>query len=315
METATSYLITSYNKQAFLPAVLASVAAEADRTGGEILLIDDGSSDGSPEICTFFAASRADVRYVQTENKGVYAALNTILPLARAPWARTVDSDDPLIAGSTLGMIETARRTGAGFVFGESISYGPGPPDTAVLAATPYTPGTEKLVPDALRYLVLGMNFTSTCALYSRTALAATQPLPPGFLSCQDFAMALRAATVVGFARTTAKVCFYLRGVPNQLIASEALTQHQTVALAREFWHNLPRPLQQKAAAKFALRARRWRNHHKGESFLDATGSLLLARALLAKSRLSFGAGALRQIEAVYEPEIADILKRLKTAY
>ena len=315
MGPGASFLITSYNKQAFLPSVLASVATEADATDGEIILIDDGSTDGSAAICASFAASRSHVRFLQTENRGVYAALNTIIPLAGAPWIRTVDSDDPLVEGSTRGMIETARRAGAGFVFGQSISYGPGALDMAAIGAVPFQRGGESLVDDALAYLVLGMNFTSTCALYSREALAACHPLPAGLLSCQDFAMAMRAAKVVRFARTSAKVCFYLRGVANQLIASEALTQHQTVALVREFWPNLPAPLQRKAAAKFAMRARRWRNHQHGKSFVDATGLRLLSRALLAKSGMAGDAQALAQIEAIYEPDIADILKRRKTAY
>ena len=51
-----SYLVSSYNKRPWLPAVLASVARERGKTGGEIVLIDDGSADGSADLCAAFAA-------------------------------------------------------------------------------------------------------------------------------------------------------------------------------------------------------------------------------------------------------------------
>lgn len=315
MGDGVSFLVTSYNKRAFLPSVLASVADECDAVGGEILLIDDGSSDGSSQICADFAASRGDVRFLQTRNRGVFSALNAIVPLARAPFARTVDSDDPLVPGSTRAMIEIARRLGVGFVFGRSISYGPEPLSAAQIAAQPFAPGFAALVEDALAYLVLGMNFTSTCALYDSAALAATHPLPEGFISCQDFAMAMRAARVTRFARTDAAVCFYLRGVANQLIAREALTQHQTVALIREFWPETPEALRRKAAAKLAMRARRWRNHEQGRSFIDAKALWLLSRALLAKAGLGHSPEFLRRVEAVYEPDLADLLAHRRKAY
>ncbi len=47
---AVSYLVSSYNKQPWLPNVLESVAREREATGGEIALVDDGSTDGSAEL-------------------------------------------------------------------------------------------------------------------------------------------------------------------------------------------------------------------------------------------------------------------------
>ena len=315
MSFPVSFIITSYNKAQFLPSVLASVLSEAEALGGQIILIDDGSSDGSAHICAQFAASQPSVQYLQTANRGVFAALNSVLPLSTGVFARMVDSDDPLVPGSTAAMIDIARRFDVGFVFGRSHSYGPLPLPLAAIAARPYQPGRERVLPDALEYLVLGMNFTSTCALYSANALAACTPLPGGFISCQDLAMTLRAAKVTRFAATEAEVCYYLRGVPNQLIAREALTQHQTAALIRQFWPHIPRALQHRAAAKLAMRARRWRNREHGQSLVDATSIWLFLKAQLAKRGIGAGPDLLRAAEGIYEPELADILARRAVAY
>src|SRR4051794_34728172 len=42
-----SYVLTVYNKAAFLPAVLSAVMKERAVSGGEIVIVDDGSIDGS----------------------------------------------------------------------------------------------------------------------------------------------------------------------------------------------------------------------------------------------------------------------------
>lgn len=315
MEPRVSFLVTSYNKAAYLPTVLRSVSDECGRVGGEIILIDDGSTDGSAQICAQFAAGGAPVQYLQTENRGVFAAINQVLPLANAPWARMVDSDDPLVSGSTAAMLDIAWRHRVGFVFGRSIDYGPGPLSMAEVAERPFRPASETLLSDALAYLLLGMNFTSTCALYDRQALAACYPLPPGFLSCQDLAMAMRAAGTTRFVASEAAVCFYLRGVANQLIAREALTQHQTVALIREFWPRLPDSLRRKAASKLAMRARRWRNHENGKSYIDGAGLWLITRSMLARSGWAYGPKLLQKIEAVYEADLADLLQRRRRVY
>jgi len=44
---SVSYLVTVYQKAKFLPTVLAAIAEERAGTGGEIIVIDDGSTDGS----------------------------------------------------------------------------------------------------------------------------------------------------------------------------------------------------------------------------------------------------------------------------
>jgi glycosyltransferase involved in cell wall biosynthesis len=122
-----SFLVTSYNKAAYLPAVLDSVWREAQAVSGEVILVDDGSSDGSERICAEFAELHPEILYWRQENRGIYQTVNSIAAKARGQWVRFCDSDDPLIPGSTRRLIEIAKETGAGVVYVRAIVYGPEP--------------------------------------------------------------------------------------------------------------------------------------------------------------------------------------------
>lgn len=57
-----SYLITLYNKEQFIGAVLDSVLAEQATTGGEIIVYDDASTHRSPVIVCASTLRRAPAR-------------------------------------------------------------------------------------------------------------------------------------------------------------------------------------------------------------------------------------------------------------
>ncbi|HEY7646806.1 MAG TPA: glycosyltransferase family 2 protein, partial [Hyphomicrobiales bacterium] len=173
-----SFLVTSYNKAAYLPLVLDSVWHEAKAVGGEFILVDDGSTDGSDRICENFAERHAVACYWRQENRGVYATINSVAAKARGDWVRFCDSDDPLVPGSTRRLIEVAEEHGAGVAYGGSIPYGPEPLSMDSIAREGAAPGASRLHPDGLMYLIREMNFTPSMAIYRREALNDALPLP-----------------------------------------------------------------------------------------------------------------------------------------
>jgi glycosyltransferase involved in cell wall biosynthesis len=82
--------ITTYNRAAFLPGALESVFAQT-RIPDEVLVVDDGSDDDTPEVL----ASYGDrIRVVRQENSGRSAARNRAVEEARSGLLSFLDSDD-----------------------------------------------------------------------------------------------------------------------------------------------------------------------------------------------------------------------------
>lgn len=90
-----SVIIPVYNAEPFLPACLDSVLAQTYREL-EILLIDDGSTDGSGAICDRYAAMDPRIRVIHQPNGGVSNARNRGLELATGELISFVDSDDAM---------------------------------------------------------------------------------------------------------------------------------------------------------------------------------------------------------------------------
>ena len=93
-----SIIIPVYNTEACLPACLDSILSQSF-TDFEVLLVDDGSTDGSGAICDAYAARDGRVRVFHQENGGVSSARNAALENAAGAWVCFVDSDDQLCPG------------------------------------------------------------------------------------------------------------------------------------------------------------------------------------------------------------------------
>ena len=72
-----SVIVPVYNIEDYLPRCLACIEMQTYRNL-EIILVDDGSTDGSGRICDEFAAKDSRVRVIHhPENIGLWAARNT----------------------------------------------------------------------------------------------------------------------------------------------------------------------------------------------------------------------------------------------
>ena len=93
MTSLFSIIVPVYNDAAQLPRCVNSVLAQ--RGEWELLLVDDGSTDGSGALCDGFAAACPDtVRVLHQENRGPGAARNAGLAAARGDYVLFADSDD-----------------------------------------------------------------------------------------------------------------------------------------------------------------------------------------------------------------------------
>lgn len=92
MTTKLSVIIPVYNVEEYLRACLDSLLVDVP-SGVEIILVDDGSTDESLEICKEYIRYPF-VRLLQQENKGLSGARNTGIVAAKGEWLAFVDSDD-----------------------------------------------------------------------------------------------------------------------------------------------------------------------------------------------------------------------------
>ena len=88
-----SVIIPIYNAAPYLPEMLQSLLEQTERDL-EILLINDGSTDSSADICKAAAQEDARIRYVFQQNAGVSAARNRALTLAKGEYIAFLDADD-----------------------------------------------------------------------------------------------------------------------------------------------------------------------------------------------------------------------------
>ena len=87
-----SVLLASYNHEKYVEAAVRSVMVQKG-VAFELIVIDDGSKDKSPEILERLSAELR-FRYVHRENKGVVATLNELVSLARGKYFCSFASDD-----------------------------------------------------------------------------------------------------------------------------------------------------------------------------------------------------------------------------
>src|SRR5437868_8315730 len=97
METrspAISVIIPTFNRAAMLSATLESFAAQSiPKNRYEVVVVDDGSKDSTPQVCREFA-SRIQLKYLHIDNSGTSAAKNTGILASRGKILVFFDDDD-----------------------------------------------------------------------------------------------------------------------------------------------------------------------------------------------------------------------------
>lgn len=110
-----SIIIPVYNSERYLRQCIESVIAQTFEDW-EVILVNDGSKDGSLDICQEYAAKDERIKVIDKPNGGVSSARNKGLEVAQGDWITFMDSDDWLDADAFEVYYEAAQRTGADIV-------------------------------------------------------------------------------------------------------------------------------------------------------------------------------------------------------
>lgn len=93
MEALISVIVPVYNVKAYLPQCVSTLTMQSYKKI-EIILVDDGSTDGSGQLCEELSRSDERIKVVHKKNAGLGMARNTGLDVAQGDYVMFVDSDD-----------------------------------------------------------------------------------------------------------------------------------------------------------------------------------------------------------------------------
>lgn len=109
---AISVIVPVYQAERLLPQCVESVLGQTF-SDWELLLVDDGSRDGSPALCDAYAAGDARVRVFHKPNGGVSSARNLGLEQARGQCIAFLDADDALVPAALETLWYLREKAGA----------------------------------------------------------------------------------------------------------------------------------------------------------------------------------------------------------
>lgn len=110
-----SFIVPVYNKEKYIGECIKSIVQQGEQC--ELILIDDGSTDSSGEICDEYAKEYKCVHVYHKENAGPAAARNFGCGRARGRYCIFVDADDYISENFIKQLDEGAADHGADIIF------------------------------------------------------------------------------------------------------------------------------------------------------------------------------------------------------
>jgi glycosyltransferase involved in cell wall biosynthesis len=188
---AVSVVLPTYNRAELLPRALDGVLAQDwPRAQLELLVIDDGSTDDTPDVLESFRRSHSEtIRVLRQENAGPPAARNAGVRAARFPYIALLDSDDAWER-------EKLRRQMSLFAADPSLDFCftaiSGGGDTR--APGLLLDGWDEAPEEALERLLLGDCIVTSSVLLSRRLLSEVGPFDASLWLGDDYDLWLRVA-------------------------------------------------------------------------------------------------------------------------
>ena len=175
-----SVIVPVYKAEATLEKCAKSILAQAP-ADLELILVDDGSPDGSGALCDRLAEQDSRVRVIHQKNAGASAARNAGLDAASGRYLQFVDADDWVLPGLYEAALPILEQGADVLFFGvENVGYIPEPPlpDAAFesLAA---------LAGEFERYLVTTGQFAAPYnKIYKAHVIGPVRFVPTNYYAC-----------------------------------------------------------------------------------------------------------------------------------
>jgi len=208
-----SVIIPAFNAAAFIEEALASVAA-SEQVDAEIVVVDDGSSDGTPELVRAWSSKHArPVLVIHQENSGISVARNVGILESRGEFLAFLDADDCFLPQHLYRLLQALKSQPDAILacddvelFGEEVPTAPSLLIRAAVAHPSLSLGTPPRIPGTLEHLeafdliVAGNPFAPSSWMLSRSAFGRTGLFDPLQRICEDREFLLRASRAGPFA-------------------------------------------------------------------------------------------------------------------
>lgn len=207
-EPTFSFIIPVYNTAKLLPRCLSSII-EQDNFEIEILLIDDGSTDNSFDVCQQYSSRYPFIKAVKKQNEGQGVARNLGMEMARGRFLCFVDSDDYIEPSYCRSIYDAFLRTDADFLnFGCSFKNGREEEIRRIIPPAGTAPIARRIFLDAL--LIRGILSSPWSKAFKRDFLLNNNIRFPPVRANEDI---LFSCLVARSARTTAFISASLYNV------------------------------------------------------------------------------------------------------
>lgn len=186
MKPLISIIVPVYNVEKYLSRCIDSILSQTF-FDFEILLIDDGSTDGSPIICDKYSNKDSRVRVFHKKNGGVSSARNLGLEYALGEWITFVDSDDWIDNNMYTLLYEEAISSNADIVLCDFYVY-----YSKNRIELNKAISTDCSKNDIIRKYIL--SFTSLCNMLVRRSLydKSSLRIPQQLTVCEDFWLSIQ---------------------------------------------------------------------------------------------------------------------------
>ena len=225
-----SVIMPVYNGEEYLADAIDSIV-EQTFTDFELLIVDDGSTDGSAEIIRSFEAQDGRIHFIQLEeNFGVGAARNHALSAARGEYVTSMDCDDISVKTRLEQQVDFLNgnpEIGAVGGSGPAISE-----DLATVMLRLDFPPTHAMI---IMNLFYGQGFIFASIMFRRKFLTAVDGYDANLRICEDLDLVLRLLfnTEIRFANLREDLMIR-RAHPRSVTRSRP---HHTEMIKKELLH------------------------------------------------------------------------------
>ena len=234
-DARVSVIIPNRNNLDTLPAAFQSVGLQ-QMPGTEIIVVDDGSTDGSREWLAQMLREVGNLRVLHTESVGPAGARNEAIAIASAPIIAFLDADDLWARGKLRVQLDYLERNpDCGFCFTDYRHVGPEGDDRGTCFEywnSPFAtqPPTHFFEVENAESMLLGCNLVGTSTVAVRKSLLQNaNGFATDLASAEDWDLWLRLAGMAPVAASSMIATTYLMR-PGSLTSRS----HDRIAAIRE---------------------------------------------------------------------------------